>query len=109
VRFYVVCPNDGGKIYVQLLINSHTQLQSYTRVACPLGCGQTYDFPRSAFFAEPIAGGGPGGLVAGGLIGALGGPVGIVLGALFGAALGNGAEQNDKAAAARFNAEATYP
>lgn len=109
MRLYVVCPQDGGKIYVPLIIQSHNQLNPYTQIYCSLGCGLTYNFPRSAFFAEPISGGGLGGAIAGGLLGLLGGPVGVVLGVLAGGAIGNGAEQGDRQAADRFNSEVTAP
>lgn len=109
MRIYVVCPADNQKIYPPIIINTHNQLNPYTPVACPHGCANTYNFPRSAFFAEPIVAGGLGGAVVGGLIGLLGGPVGMILGALAGGAIGGGAEQNDRQAAANFNAEATSP
>jgi hypothetical protein len=103
MRLFVTCPQDGQKIYLNYTVPTRDRLPNPVVVNCPYACRQTYNYPSDGVFAEPVAGGGVGGALVGGLIGLIGGPIGLVAGLFLGGAAGQTAEVNDRRSAESFN------
>jgi len=102
LKLYVICPRCGAKILIQSTAKVRGELPYSFELICNLGHKEIYNSHN--VLAGPELGKVQGGIIIGGLLGAvIGGPLGAVLGGIILGGAGASTDNTEKEAVARFN------